>query len=650
MAFLFSPSSSLCRTSHLVRQTSLTAVLFVLSTLSVHAAGAHSNEEANSESYGDIFANVDEQTKVKGKAVYDGVCGQCHNAGLNRAPQFYLLNYMTPESILRAMTDGVMKDNAAHLAYEDKVAVAEYLSSRKLGSSAEVSPTLMCTGEAAAFDRNEPPRVMNWGLDPNNAHFVSSDLAGIDRSNVGSLKLKWSLAFPNAVRARSQPTFAAGAAFVGSHDGTVYALDRETGCARWTFSASAEVRNGIVIQDWTAGDTDADPLLFFGDLIGHQYAVHALTGRLAWKKKMEDHHATTLTGATTVIGDKIYVPVSSLEEGSATDAAYDCCTFRGSLVAMKAADGAEIWRTYFTEKPTKQGVTDAGATRFGPSGVPVWSTPAVDRKRNQFYVTTGDNYSSPATGTSDSIIAVDIDTGNINWVFQAREDDAWNASCDRLATSNCPEEDGPDHDYGAGAVLVKTNKGNEVVVAGDKAGLAVGVDPDTGKLLWKNKVGRGGVVAGIHFGIAATNGHAIIPVSDVPDGREYDEPARPGIYALDADTGEFIWKAPSRQDICNGRAACHPGYQAAVTVTPELIFAGSNDGYVRVYDAANGKVLWERDTAVEVETVNGDKASGGSIGGGAAPVVIDGLLFVNSGYGFAGKMPGNAMLVYEVTR
>lgn len=624
------------------------AGMLPFSVFAAPATNPHAAPQAESDAYEDVFANVDKETAEKGQKVYDGLCINCHESGVNRAPQRFLLGFMTPESILRALTEGVMRDITAHLSMDEKVAVAEFLSARKLGTSATVSPTLMCEGDAAKFDRSEPPVLQGWGFNSESTHEIPSDVAGINRENVGSLKLKWAFAFPGAVRSRSQPGIAGGAVFVGSHDGTVYALDRETGCARWTFAASGEVRTGIIVQDWEAGDKNADPLVFFGDLIGNQYAVKAFTGELVWRKRMDDHHATTLTGTLANIGDMIYVPVSSLEEGSASNPNYPCCTFRGSLVAMKADSGEEVWRTFFTEEPKPTKKNESGAQMYGPAGVPLWTSPTIDTKRGVFYVTTGDNYSTPATGTSDSVIAIDIKTGDIRWVWQARENDAWNGSCEEKVKHSCPDESGPDHDYGAGPILTKTKDGKDIIVAGDKAGLAVGIDPDTGKMVWKNKVGRGGVVAGIHFGVTAADGVAFIPVSDVPDGRKYDEPAKPGMYALDAATGEFVWKAPSKNDVCNGRAVCHPGYSGAITSTSDLVFAGANDGYVRIYDTKSGEVVWQDDTAVKHKSVNGDVGEGGSMGGGTAPVAYDGLLFVNSGYGFAGKMPGNLFLVYEV--
>jgi polyvinyl alcohol dehydrogenase (cytochrome) len=90
-----------------------------------------------------------------------------------------------------------------------------------------------------------------------------------------------------------------------------------------------------------------------------------------------------------------YVPVSSWEESRAGDPAYPCCTFRGSIVALRIGDGARLWQTYFTEEPRERAKNGTGAPLYGPSGVAVWSTPTVDAARGLLYVTTGDNYTEP---------------------------------------------------------------------------------------------------------------------------------------------------------------------------------------------------------------------------------------------------------------
>ncbi|TGD74868.1 pyrrolo-quinoline quinone [Mangrovimicrobium sediminis] len=620
------------------------------SALLAHAALAAPTHDpaarAQSESYKDITANLDPGTAALGEKVYNTVCVSCHEHGLNRAPQRFILAFMTPESILKALTEGVMRTQAEALSLEEKQAVAQYLTSRGLGSGDNADTTVMCASATPELDAL--PVLRGWGFDAGHSHFIPDDYAGITRDNVGRLQLKYALAFPGAVRARSQPLVAGDTLFVGSQSGTLYALDLDSGCAHWTFQASAEIKTGVLIEHWNPGDAAADPLLFFGDIIGFQYAIRARSGELVWRKRMDEHPALTLSGTAALTADTLFVPTSSLEEGTASDPTYPCCTFRGALVALDPASGEEKFRTWLVPSPQPRGRNASGAQQFGPSGVPIWTVPLVDEQRGLVYVSTGDNYSSPATGLSDSIVAIDMKTGATRWHYQATADDAWNGSCAELVQHNCPEEDGPDVDFGSSPVLATGSDGKALVVAADKAGQVVAVDPDTGKLVWKKRVGRGGVVGGILFGLAAHDGVLYVPVSDVPDGRSYAIPARPGLYALDVASGDYRWQSPAPDDVCRGRPACYPGNQTVPGITSQLLFAGANDGYLRVYDIRDGSVLWEADTAREFQTVSGASASGGSIGGSASVIAVGGRLVTNSGYGFAGKMPGGVLLVYEV--
>ena len=121
----------------------------------------------------------------------------------------------------------------------------------------------------------------------------------------------------------------------------------------------------------------------------------------------------------------------------------------------------------------------------------VWSTPTVDAARGVLYITTGDNYSHPATDTSDAVMALDLKTGHIVWSQQTTPNDVYNSSCGGRGT-NCPAESGPDYDFGGSAMLVRTPDGRDVLVAGQKSGVVYALDPaNKGKLLWQTRVGKG---------------------------------------------------------------------------------------------------------------------------------------------------------------
>jgi polyvinyl alcohol dehydrogenase (cytochrome) len=580
-----------------------------------------------------------------GQRVYKANCAGCHDASDGRAPQPTVLRNMRPESILRALTSGVMKPMAAGLNEGEKVAVSEYLAMRKLAGADATPPVRTCDARQSRFDRKAVPTHSGWGLDPANSHAVSGKAAGLTRADLGKLKLKWAYGFANSNRARSQPSLAGGAIYTGSHNGEVLALDRATGCERWRYQARAEVRTAVVIEPWQSGDAKADPLAFFGDLVGNIYAVRAFTGEPVWTLRADSHNAAVITATPALHDGTLFVTVSSLEESSAADPAYQCCTFRGSILALDARTGKEKWRTWMVGEPQHR-KDEAGRSEYGPSGIALWNTPAVDARRGLIYFATGDNYSQPATELSDAVIALDMATGAIRWVHQAIEGDAWNVGC-YVKGPTCPEDAGPDYDFGAGVILVRDGSGRDLVLAGQKAGLAYAFDADTGKQVWQRRVGRGGLAGGILFGMAAKDGRLFAPVSDFGEIADKTLPAMPGMNAIDIATGALLWSAPMANTCKPELKDCYPGISAAITATPDFVIGGSDDGRLRAYAVDSGKVLLDMDLLRAFETVNGVSASGGSMSGGAAPIVDGGQIIVASGYGHAMKMPGNVLLVFE---
>ncbi|MEY3906717.1 MAG: hypothetical protein RIR59_1540, partial [Pseudomonadota bacterium] len=465
--------------------------------------------------------------------------------------------------------------------------------------------------------------------------------AGLRQDQVPQLKLKWSFAYPKAQRARSQPSIGWGAVFVGSQDGTVYALDLKTGCMRWSFRASAEVRTAIV----------ADPAtqrLYFGDVLARMYALDAMTGKLVWKTKVDDHSNATITGSPTIGGGQLFIPVSSLEVTAAADPKYACCTFRGSVVALNATSGSINWRHYsVTEPATARGKTKAGTQIIGPSGAPIWNSPSFDAATNRVYFGSGENYSSPADRNSDAIFAVNAKTGKRIWVTQLTKGDAWNVGC-MIGNDNCPKENGPDLDVAASVLVVPIGGGKSMIVAGQKSAAVYGLNPDTGKPVWKTVLGHGGTQGGVHFGMAAQGRLVYVPINDMADtrdGRVYDAKRRgAGLHAIDGATGRVFWSSKA-DNVCDKRANCDPGISAAVTAVSGFVFAGHLDGRFRAYDTQTGKPIWTFDTTQPIKTISGETARGGSMSGPGA-AVANGHVVVNSGYGLYYHMPGNLLMVF----
>jgi len=585
-----------------------------------------------------------------GEALYQQNCAACHDQAVYKAPSRTFLAMLGPTNVLEAMESGLMQDQAAGLDGDQKQLVAEYVTGQSLADAGDIPQPPVCD-DTQGFDVTQIPVSHGWGVDRKNTRFQPEQSGGLTLDEMQDLEVKWSFAYPNAIQARSQPVFGGGAIYFGSNDGTVRALDAKTGCLRWTFKANGEVRNALVISPWDASDEAADPVIYFADIVARVYAVGARDGQLRWSTKADDHPDATITAAVALYDNKVYVPVSSLEVVSALSPQYACCTFRGSVVGLDANTGLQLWKAYtIDETPTKAGENRVGTDIIAPSGAPVWNSPTIDEERGRFYIGTGENYSSPSDGNSDAIIAFDLQSGDKLWTSQKTTGDAWNVACLSDYTSddsNCPEENGPDYDFGSSPMLITLDDGSDILIGGQKSGQVVGLNPDDGSVVWKNQVGRGGVQGGVHFGMAAEGQRLYIPINDMvyPEDEtryNYTIDPQPGLYAIDAASGENLWAFES-PDVCDGIEGCDPGISHAINAVPGAVIAGYLSGMLRVHDGANGEVIWALDTTREFSTVSGAIAHGGSFSGGGA-IVADGLIYVNSGYGIYGHMPGNVLL------
>ncbi|MEL7538363.1 MAG: PQQ-binding-like beta-propeller repeat protein [Pseudomonadota bacterium] len=576
-----------------------------------------------------------------GAALYEAHCATCHNTGLARAPALNILQLLSPDAILTSLESGVMRQQASMLDEQQRRDVVSFLVGEPDTTPA---PLVMCEPGASPFRRAELPTASGWGQRHDNTRLVSATTAGLTASDLASLEIRWVFDYPGASRARSQPSLAGGAVHVGSQSGTVYALDRHTGCVRWTYEAGAEVRTGLTIPAWNDSDT---PVAYFADVLARTHAIDLETGAGIWKTKVDEHPNATATGQPVYFDGLVMQPISSLEVVPAADPNYSCCSFRGAIATLDAATGEMLRKTHTIPEPPAQVATNnVGVAVLAPSGAPVWNSPTVDTERRRLYFGTGENYSSPADGNSDAIIAMDIDSGDIVWVTQTTPRDAWNVACMEFIENktNCPEEEGPDLDFGAPPMLVRADD-REVLVAGQKSGEIFGLSVESGEILWRRQVGRGGVQGGMHFGMAAEGELVYVPISDYSDEQWPAADAKPGVYGLDAFTGELLWSQPA-DDVCGDRVDCDPGVSAAVTAIDGAVLAGHMDGRLRAYARDDGAVLWSVDTDREFTALSGRTARGGSFGGGAAPVAFDGMLYANSGYGLYFHRPGNVLIAW----
>jgi len=570
--------------------------------------------------------------QIDGAALFQQKCASCHRVDNDmRAPVPETLHRMSKGTILAALKSGRMKWQGKFLSEEKKNAIADYLA----------APAVAATKLASAYCARDldpppnPPVWSGWGGDETNRRFQSATASGITREQVVSLKLKWAFGFSGVAATYGQPTAFKGRLFVGSEDGTVYALDSATGCLWWTFKASTTVKTAVSIGN-------GGKAAFFGDTNGIIYAVKVDDGSLLWQVHADPHPAARITGSPSLVSKILYVPISSGEEGASADPDYPCCTFRGSVVALDTSSGKQLWKTYtIDEEPRPTRKNAQGVQYFGPSGAAVWSTPTADLKRRAIYITTGNNYSSPATGLSDAIIALDMNSGKKLWWRQFTPRDLWNSGCVAEKRDNCPDGRGDDYDFGAPPILQRLASGREMIVVAQKSGVVYGLDPDErGRVLWQARIGRGGPLGGIEWGGATDRRYAYFPLSDF----DFDNAlAGGGLFALDLRSGKQVWRADPAKPACLGKYGCSAAQMAPPTAIPGVVFSGSLDGHLRAYDTRDGSVLWDFDTAQEFQTTNGIRAHGGSMNA-SGPTIVDGVLYVNTGY--TNAMDGNVLLAF----
>ena len=586
-----------------------------------------------------------------GEEVFKQRCAGCHEANNPRIPRVEVLHRMPAAYILRTLNWGVMGNVAYTMTIAEREAVASYLGTHD--APTPVPAAAFCADRRATFaidsaakKEAKRPQWNGWSPSPGNTRFQSAQDAALTIDGVQGLKLKWAFAYNGDTTAFSQPTVLEGNLFTGSAGGVIYALDAKTGCTRWTYDAKGPVRASILgVRNGKSYS------LLFGDQLGWFYSLDAATGKELWKKKVDDHDAARLTGSPVEYEGTVFVPVASWEENRAISSDYACCTFRGGVAALRVHDGATVWRTYTVDVPRQIGKL------WGPSGAPVWSTPTLDIARGLLYVTTGDNYSPPATATSDAVLALDLKTGKMAWSRQLTAGDIFSGGCSTQGI-DC----GPDFDFGSSAILVNIRNeksgSRDLLLLGQKSGVVYAVDPARkGELLWQIRVGKGSTNGGVQWGMAADRQNVYAAVSDLARLRvQSEDPADlrtskldpdvgGGLFAVRITDGTKVWYAEPEHTCPAERAGCSPAQPAAVTAIPGVVFSGSVDGHMRAYSAEDGAILWDFDTAREYSTVNGVKGHGGSIDGPGA-VVVNGMVYVNSGYSRQNGTPGNVLLAF----
>ncbi len=604
-----------------------------------------------------------------GETIFNARCKSCHEPAIDRAPSRVALSAYGAAQIVQAMTNGVMSPMAQGLSQSDKDAVAAYLTTAQVGPDAHPAPGAARPIPAAArgvdvMCATNPPiheTPTDWrsvGLDANSSRYQPNP--GLKAADVSKLQVKWSFAMSGG----SMPTVIGDWLFITNRSGKFYALDAKTGCVHWVLegvgarTTPAIVKSSISPSGWAT---------FIGERTRTVRAFDAQSGKEIWKSaQIETNPVAGITGTPVVSGDQLFVPLTSGEEPAARQPNYPCCSFRGSLVALDLATGKTQWKTFVVTEPLHPThKNSAGTMMQGPAGGAIWSAPTADLKRGLVYVATGDSYTDEPTTGADAIVAIEMKTGKIRWSTQVTEKDNFIMGCeDKLP--NCPTPVGPDYDFGASPILFSLANGKQIVLAGQKSGIAYGMDPDTGKLIWKTAVGSGSALGGIEWGMATDRKRLFVAISDVinlfdevpglpPVTADKLAPGKPGLYGLDPATGKVLWSTPAPKAPCHyagdrsrdyAKGACIRAQSAAPSAMPGAVFSGTVDGWFRAYDPASGKIIWSFSTTAQTyNTVNQVKAQPGGSIDGMGPAIAGGMVYTMSGFQGAANTGGNAVNV-----
>jgi polyvinyl alcohol dehydrogenase (cytochrome) len=485
-----------------------------------------------------------------------------------------------------------------------------------IAASSAGTPVFAQTAAGLAGTGSGVPAQPQWassGQNNHNTRYAALEHT-INAGNVGTLKPKWT--FTTAGNVSATATVVNGVAYVPDWGGKLWAIDTNTAKAIWSHDVSAYTGTAGTAARTSPAYWNGELVIGTGNLMtpdlsgAYEVGVNARTGAMLWRTKVDPSSAAIVTGSATVDNGIVYTGISSKTEHVTVTP-----TFRGSVEALDARTGKIVWKTYMVPP--------------GYNGGAVWmSQPVVDHKTGMLYVDTGNSYAVPngycanpgqtnctrlpPNAHIDSIVALDLRTGNVAWAHHTLTADTWTMSNPNAS---------PDFDFGSGPNLYTTiiaGKRTDVLGAGQKNGMYYALDPATGSVIWATQAGPGGVLGGIEWGTstdgariyaALTNGSHKTYTYTTYDGQQ--KTTTGGLWtALDAATGKILWQtaAPeSMQYVTDGFVSAANG----------VVYAGSSGGNFYALDARTGQVLWTF-------------ASGGAVWSGAA--IVDGAVYWGSGY------------------
>lgn len=425
-----------------------------------------------------------------------------------------------------------------------------------------------------------PGRWDTFGYDLTNSRF-NADESVVSAETAGSLEQVW--AIEDLTGVASTPAVSDGVVYFGDWTGLIHAVDAETGEERWSTQTDQIIMSSATVTD--------DAVYVANN--SHVFRLDKETGEILWDSRSTEHPIAISPSSPVVAGGLVIQGVASGE----LMLELDSYSFRGVVVAFDEDTGEKVWETFTTP-----------GDDTGGHGVGVWSTPSVDEELGLLFVGAGNTYEPPAAELSDSIIALDLATGEVAWSTQFTYPDVW--------SMNEAAGGGVDGDVGAGPNLWESG-GRAMVGGGDKRGVYHALDRETGEVVWETEMTPGSLLGGV-IGTSAYDGERLYVGSNVGNPDNNGPTGTTELLALDPDSGDILWTAEMEGAI-----------YAPVTVVPGVVFVGTTGAQMFAYDAETGEELWSFETPDQV-------------GGGAS--VVDGTVYWGYGYSLLGTGTGEGGL------
>jgi alcohol dehydrogenase (cytochrome c) len=280
--------------------------------------------------------------------------------------------------------------------------------------------TLMTTAlwGQVTFDRilNANKEPQNWltysGTTLSQRHSV---LTQITPANVKNLELQWVFQAQSLEKFEATPLVVDGVLYTVQAPNDVVAMDAETGRVFWVYSYPASPEARPCCGRVNRGLAILGDMLFMGTIDGHLVALDSKSGHPVWNVAVAKAEAGyALTHAPLVVKDKVIVGTAGGEFG-----------IRGFLAAYDARTGKEVWKFYTIPGPGEPGHETWAGDSWMHGGASVWVTGSYDPQSNLTYWGIGNpgpDWNSDERGGanlySDSVIALDADTGKLKWYFQ----------------------------------------------------------------------------------------------------------------------------------------------------------------------------------------------------------------------------------------